>query len=132
MINEDSIFLTHHWENRLYMINNEGKVLAKFDLKKDSDSPNFYLMNKATSQLKLLDNNLYITLQGSYRSNLSSSYLLKLNLQDSTVSYYIQEPEILKKHFGAHDTFYFLINIRRRQGYNKFRKKSRDRCLHIG
>ncbi len=99
MINEDSIFLTNHWENRLYIINKKGKVKTKFNLKPNVDSPNFYLMNNSISKMHLSKSHIYISVQSSFQPKLESCYLLKLNLQDSTVSYHINEPNFLTNHF---------------------------------
>lgn len=99
MDSSDSIFLTNHWENRVYLLNNKAEILKKYTLENPDLHYGFYLMTNAASPMQKLGNKLYITLQNSSPDQSQTRSVVELDLRDSSQNYFIKGSSFLDSAF---------------------------------
>ena len=74
-------------------------MISKYDLKQDNSDAQFYLMNNSSSRIFKVGNDVLISAESSGNTLLNCKYMIKVNLIDSTVNYYFDEPEFLDNFF---------------------------------
>ena len=108
MEKSDSIFLFHHWENKVYLMDGNAAILRKYDLINSALPFEFMMMVSPSSPAFKIKDHLFITCQSAHSKMNETTYLIDLDLKSGEVKWGIKGPEILDKAFWGALTPYTL------------------------
>lgn len=108
MDRSDSIFLFNHWENRVYLLNENAKVLNRYNLGDTTLTYESFLMINSSSPAFKKGSTLYITAQNSGINNAESELLIALELKTSKIRRYVKGSDFMQKAFWGPFTTYTL------------------------
>ena len=108
--NNDSIFLSNHWEKKIYLVNSNGEIITTYNLVEPNNEFQFFTMTTPNSQMAIVRGNLIIPVQGIANSMKNSAYVCSINLKTKRANWFLEgDPFMDDKFWGPITPYQFMV-----------------------